>query len=151
MAMHNSNHTSRATPVSIRIRVWRPYKGKPCYVRIVHNSLAKVHQNGGRPPERQSSKLLEEQKNSGYGNWQPLEHPDWLLLEINVNILIRPDQVDIALATIFSVFRSNSVLQMNMGQGKFIIVYIICGACFELSKYTADASSQVKLLVLCQW
>jgi len=84
-----------------------------------------AHQKGN------PQKLLEEQKNSGYGNWQPLEHPDWLLLEINVNILIRPDQVDIALATIFSVFRSNSVLQMNMGQGKFIIVYIICGSLFR--------------------
>jgi hypothetical protein len=63
--------------------------------------------------------LLEEQKNSGHENWQPLKNPDWLLLEIDANILIRPDQVDVALATISPTSRSNSVLQMNMGQGEF--------------------------------
>jgi len=104
-----------------------------------------AHQKGN------PQKLFEEQENPGHGNWQPLERPDWLLLEIDANILIRPDQVDVALGTIFPVFRSNSVLQMNMGQGKSVIVYIICGRLFQIRKYTADASSQVKLPVLCQW
>ena len=67
-------------------------------------------------------RLLEEQKNSGHVNWQPLKDPDWLLLEIDANILIRHDQVDVALATIFPASRSNSVLQMNMGQVKFTII-----------------------------
>jgi hypothetical protein len=62
--------------------------------------------------------LLEEQKNSGHDNWQPLKNPDWLLLEIDANLLIRPDQVDVALATISPTSMSNSVLQMNMGQGE---------------------------------
>ncbi|KAI8286949.1 hypothetical protein K4K60_013037 [Colletotrichum sp. SAR11_57] len=43
---------------------------------------------------------------------------DWLLLEIEANLLIRPDQVDVALATISPASGNNSVLQMNMGQGK---------------------------------
>lgn len=63
-------------------------------------------------------RLLEEQNNHGHGNWQPLENPDWLLLEIDANILIRHDQVDVALATISPASGSNSVLQMNMGQGE---------------------------------
>lgn len=63
-------------------------------------------------------RLLEEQNNFGHGNWQPLENPDWLLVEIDANILIRPDQVDVALATISPASGSNSVLQMNMGQGE---------------------------------
>lgn len=63
-------------------------------------------------------RLLEEQNNDGHGNWQPLENPDWLLVEIDANILIRPDQVDVALATISPASGSNSVLQMNMGQGE---------------------------------
>jgi Protein of unknown function (DUF3638) len=71
--------------------------------------------------KRNSQGLLDEQKNSGHSNWQPLEHPDWLLLEIDANILIRHDQVDVALATISPASRSNSVLQMNMGQGEFCI------------------------------
>jgi hypothetical protein len=64
-----------------------------------------------------SQKSKEEKENMGHGNWQPLKYPDWLLLEIDANILIRPGQVDVALATIFPASESNSVLQMNMGQG----------------------------------
>lgn len=66
-----------------------------------------------------TQKLREEQHNAGHGNWQPLKHPDWVLLEIDADILIRHDQVEVALATISPASRSNSVLQMNMGQGKF--------------------------------
>jgi len=72
-----------------------------------------------------SQTLLEEQKNSGHDNWQPLKNPDWLLLEIDANILIRHDQVDVALATISPASGSNSVLQMNMGQGEFAIFHVI--------------------------
>lgn len=72
-------------------------------------------------------RLLEEQENIGHENWQPLENPDWLLLEIDANILIRHDQVDVALATISPASGSNSVLQMNMGQGKSTLVQSILG------------------------
>ncbi|KAF3913599.1 hypothetical protein ABW20_dc0110554 [Dactylellina cionopaga] len=61
---------------------------------------------------------MEEEKNMGHQNWEPLEFPDWLLLEIDSNILIRPDQVEVAHATIQPASGNNSVLQMNMGQGK---------------------------------
>ncbi|KAI9734261.1 MAG: hypothetical protein M1834_002365 [Cirrosporium novae-zelandiae] len=65
-----------------------------------------------------TQKLAEEQKNAGHRNWNPLKYPDWLLLEIDANILIRPEQVDVALTTISPASRLNSVLQMNMGQGR---------------------------------
>lgn len=63
-------------------------------------------------------KYEEEQSHTGHENWQPASRPDWLLLEIDANILIRPSQVDVALATISPASDANSVLQMNMGQGK---------------------------------
>ena len=63
-------------------------------------------------------KLREEQRNPGHGNWDPIDYPDWLLLEIDANNVIRKEQVDVALATISPASGSNSVLQMNMGQGK---------------------------------
>ncbi|KAK6583459.1 hypothetical protein PZA11_004535 [Diplocarpon coronariae] len=63
-------------------------------------------------------RLAEEQENEGHSNWHPKNYPDWLLLEIDANLLIRPDQVNVALATIAPQSGSNSVLQMNMGQGK---------------------------------
>ncbi len=61
-----------------------------------------------------------ENDNPGHANWRPEEYPDWLLLEIEANLLIRPDQVDVALATISPASGMNSVLQMNMGQGKHL-------------------------------
>ena len=66
-------------------------------------------------------KLLEEWRNTGHENFDPLEFPDWLLLEIESDLLIRCEQVDVAHAIISPASRSNSVLQMNMGKGKQII------------------------------
>ena len=63
-------------------------------------------------------KLLEEWRNVGHENWSPLNFTDWLLLEIDSNILIRREQIDVAHAIISPPSGSNSVLQMNMGKGK---------------------------------
>jgi hypothetical protein len=63
-------------------------------------------------------KLLEEWRNTGHENWSPLEFPDWLLLEIESDLLIRGEQIDVAHAIISPASGSNSVLQMNMGKGK---------------------------------
>jgi hypothetical protein len=63
------------------------------------------------------TKLQEEMSNLGRENWKPDDHTDWLLLEIDSNIAIRPGQVDVSNATIKPDSGSNSVLQMNMGQG----------------------------------
>ena len=62
-------------------------------------------------------RIHDERRNVGHENWDPLEYTDWLLLEIDANILIRKDQVEVALATILPASKKNSVLQMNMGQG----------------------------------
>ncbi|OJD29536.1 uncharacterized protein BKCO1_7800036 [Diplodia corticola] len=62
--------------------------------------------------------MAEELGDLGHANWSPAEYPDWLLLEIEGNLLIRSHQVDVALSTISPHSGSNSVLQMNMGQGK---------------------------------
>jgi primosomal protein N' len=66
----------------------------------------------------QEQKLADERANYGHSNWLPAKRPDWLLLEIDANILIRPGQVDVTDATVSPASGSNSVLQMNMGQGK---------------------------------
>ncbi|EER23013.1 hypothetical protein CPC735_020410 [Coccidioides posadasii C735 delta SOWgp] len=41
---------------------------------------------------------VDEKNNVPHVNWDPLKHPDWVLLEIEADISIRPDQVDVALA-----------------------------------------------------
>ena len=66
-----------------------------------------------------SHRASEEEANIGHTNWSPEQHPYWLLLEIEADVLIRPDQVDVALATINPASGENSVLQMNMGQGAY--------------------------------
>jgi hypothetical protein len=60
----------------------------------------------------------DERNNPGHINWSPMEFVDWLLLEIESNIMIRPEQVDVALGTISPASRQNSVLQLLMGKGK---------------------------------
>ncbi|UKZ90208.1 uncharacterized protein TrAFT101_005236 [Trichoderma asperellum] len=63
--------------------------------------------------------MYEELHNVGHENWDPAqEDSDWLLLEIDSNMLIRTDQVDVARAIINPTSGENSVLQMNMGRGK---------------------------------
>lgn len=74
-----------------------------------------AHQKGNR------QRYTEEQENLGHSNWNPEEYLDWVLLEIDANFLIRPGQTDVAFATIFPASGSNSVLQMNMGQGRTLI------------------------------
>ncbi|UZP43159.1 hypothetical protein NXS19_010975 [Fusarium pseudograminearum] len=63
-------------------------------------------------------RMRENEQQLTHTNWSPLEHPEWLLLEIDNNLLIRPSQIDVARAIISPTSESNSVLQMNMGQGK---------------------------------
>ncbi|EZF10763.1 hypothetical protein H112_07972 [Trichophyton rubrum D6] len=68
---------------------------------------------------RRKYKVLGEEKNCiPHSNWDPSLHPDWLLFQIDADICIRPNQVEVAHATIAPSSHANSVLQMNMGQGK---------------------------------
>ncbi|TQS35459.1 hypothetical protein Golomagni_04120, partial [Golovinomyces magnicellulatus] len=74
----------------------------------MHDALAKNNKH----------RLIEELNNPGHKNWDPMSQSDWLLLELDGNIMIRCDQVDVARETISPTSGMNSVLQMNMGQGK---------------------------------
>ncbi|KAL4784729.1 hypothetical protein BJX76DRAFT_356715 [Aspergillus varians] len=67
-------------------------------------------------------RFRQEYSNTGHVNWDPSIYPDWLLLEIDSNIQIREDQVTVALEMISPLSGTNSVLQMNMGQGKTSVV-----------------------------
>lgn len=62
--------------------------------------------------------MKEALKNPGHQNWDPLQRPDWLLMELECDLFIRPEQVQVADAIISPLSGKNSVLQMNMGQGK---------------------------------
>lgn len=66
----------------------------------------------------------EELLNNGHCNWDPAKFPDWLLLEIESDMMIREVQVDVAKATVSPQTGRNSLLQMNMGQGKFCFLHL---------------------------
>ncbi|KAK4651863.1 hypothetical protein QC762_0097080 [Podospora pseudocomata] len=87
------------------------------------------------------SRYQDEEANTGHQNWDPAQHPDWLLLEIEANLLIRPGQIDVTRATISPESGSNSVLQMNMGEGKTSCIIPMCAA------FMADTKNLVRVIV----
>ncbi|KAL8345895.1 hypothetical protein RB598_000014 [Gaeumannomyces tritici] len=86
--------------------------------------------------------LDDELRNPGHQNWSPhREATDWLLLEIDGDLLIRSEQVDVARAIIAPISGQNSVLQMNMGKGKTsVIVPMVVAA-------LADGKTLARLIV----
>lgn len=86
--------------------------------------------------------LLSELLNPGHVNWNPMEHPDWLLLELENGILIREEQAQIAKQMISPSSGSNSLMQLNMGLGKSsVIVPIVATA-------LADGTKLARVVVL---
>lgn len=89
--------------------------------------------------------LLELQReidNPGHSNWDATDHPEWLLLEVENNLLIRPVQATIAneMAVEQSTI-GNTVLQLNMGEGKsFVIIPIVAAK-------LADGKKLVRVIV----
>jgi hypothetical protein len=50
--------------------------------------------------------------------WDPFEHPDWLLVEIEADLSVRPIQAAVAKEMLNPKSGLNSVMQLNMGEGK---------------------------------
>ncbi|TGO48153.1 hypothetical protein BCON_0249g00010 [Botryotinia convoluta] len=81
------------------------------------------------------AELLMELTNPGHQGWDPLLHPDWLLLELENGILIRKDQADISSKMIDPSSGANSVMQLNMGLGKSsVIVPLVASALADKTK-----------------
>ena len=75
-------------------------------------------------------------------NWKPDEYPGWLVFEIENDIAIRPVQDQVARELITPSSGKNSVLQLNMGEGKSsVIVPIVAWA-------LADGKKLVRIVVL---
>jgi hypothetical protein len=63
-----------------------------------------------------------ELRNPGHMNWDPLDHPESLLLEVEGGIMIRDVQEDIACEMRSPSSGGNQVLQLNMGEGKSSVI-----------------------------
>lgn len=86
--------------------------------------------------------LVNELSNPGHQGWDIARYPDWLLLEIENNIMIRQVQAQIAHEMISPSTGMNSILQLNMGQGKSSVIVPIVAAAL------ADGKKLVRVVVL---
>jgi len=77
--------------------------------------LLRIHDASLKNKQQQFN---DEHANMGHVNWSPVERPDWLLLEIDSNLMLREEQIDVANATIAPRSTRNTVLQLLMGKGK---------------------------------
>ena len=64
----------------------------------------------------------EEFQHVGHTNWDPYEFPETLLLEAESGILVRKVQADIAAHMMQPPDAQNTVMQLNMGEGKSTII-----------------------------
>lgn len=54
--------------------------------------------------------------------WDPKQHPEWLLIEIDGDFSIRPEQASLAAKMLVPDNRDNAVMQLNMGEGKSSVI-----------------------------
>ncbi|OJJ65727.1 hypothetical protein ASPBRDRAFT_79658 [Aspergillus brasiliensis CBS 101740] len=85
--------------------------------------------------------LARELQNPGHTNWNPMDFPESLLLEIESGVLIRDVQEQIARRMRNAQPGHNVVMQLNMGEGKSSVIVPIVAAAL------ADRSCLVRVIV----
>jgi len=92
--------------------------------------------------EEPSADFLKELENVGHKGWDPVRYPDWLLIEIENDFLIRPVQAEIANSMIAPPDNHNSIMQLLMGEGKTSVIVPIVAASL------ANGEKLVRVVVL---
>ena len=104
--------------------------------------------------------FFQELENKGCDGWNPEEYPDWLLIQVCIfvstclslqksfclrqiqgNFLIRRVQAEIAMEIISPQSGENTVIQVNMGEGKSSVIIPIAAAAL------ADGNQLVRVVV----
>ncbi|KAG5749627.1 hypothetical protein H9Q70_007719 [Fusarium xylarioides] len=85
--------------------------------------------------------LIRELENGAHKSWCPFDHPEWLLLECESEIMIRDVQQQIAEQMINPPEDQNSVMQLNMGEGKSTVIVPIVAAAL------GDGTKLVRVIV----
>ncbi|KAJ7708796.1 hypothetical protein B0H17DRAFT_365601 [Mycena rosella] len=78
----------------------------------------------------------------GGQGWDPIMYPDWLLVQLDADLLIREDQASIAEKMMGRGIEENSLMQLNMGEGKSSVIVPIVSAAL------ADGQQLVRVIVL---
>lgn len=89
-----------------------------------------------------NSDFAREIENTGNQQWDPMQQPDWLLIEIENNFLVRPVQAEIASRMISPPLGKNTVMQLFMGEGKTSVIVPIVAAAL------ADGKRLIRVVVL---
>lgn len=88
------------------------------------------------------SACSDEMENVGRQGWQSSEMPDWLLIELENDFLIRPIQARVALEMIRPSSSANSLIQLNMGEGKSSVILPLVAVAL------ADGGRMARIIVL---
>lgn len=75
-------------------------------------------------------------------HWSPLLRPDWLLFELENNLMIRKSQTEVAEAMIAPKDDANSIMQLNMGEGKSSVITPI------IATTLADGKTQLLRIIV---
>ncbi|KAL8995723.1 MAG: hypothetical protein Q9188_006743 [Gyalolechia gomerana] len=86
--------------------------------------------------------FFQEVENPGRLGWNTYDWPDWLLMEIENNLLIREIQARVALEMIEPTSSSNTLVQLNMGEGKSSVILPLIAAAL------ADGNRLSRVVVL---
>ncbi|KAL8900129.1 MAG: hypothetical protein Q9207_005838 [Kuettlingeria erythrocarpa] len=84
--------------------------------------------------KRDALSFFKEFENAGRLGWDAHEHPDWLLLEIENDLLVRPVQARVALEMIEPSSSRNTLMQLNMGEGKSSVIIPLIAAALANGK-----------------
>ena len=70
------------------------------------------------------SEYRKEMENGGGQGWDAMMYPDWLLIQLDADILIRPIQALVAKEMMSPREQKNTVMQLNMGDGKSSVSFL---------------------------
>jgi hypothetical protein len=93
----------------------------------------------GKPDS--AKELAEELRNKGHQNWNAVDYPDTLLMEVESGLVVREVQESIAAEMRSPPSRKNTTLQLHMGEGKSSVIVPIVAAAL------ADGSQLVRVVV----
>ncbi|KAJ6607016.1 hypothetical protein B0H10DRAFT_2073490 [Mycena sp. CBHHK59/15] len=73
-------------------------------------------------PGFEAERAREAETRGGSQGWSPTEYLDWLLIQLDADLLIRPLQASIAKQMMSPESNSNALMQLNMGEGKSSVI-----------------------------
>lgn len=77
-----------------------------------------------------------------HSRWDPFSRPDWVLFELENNLMIRDSQISVASEMISPTTGQNAVMQLNMGEGKSSVIVPIAATAL------ADGRKLARVIVL---